>query len=303
MKKYKIKYWNPGSLLKTESDVFGCSVHGFTNHSEWINPDENALTSWSEELPGIVLTGDFEAVLGALRNLQFTPKACIAVVKNTTSVDPFIRRYAEFMPGIPLIGGGAAIATSQNEGELLPQSKEVSLLAIAEGNYVLESMNIYDKSGISVEVERVTDRIFSKLRILPDGKWQNAPDFYRDQQKNRGIEESNFELLTFFDNNERNIHCSIHGESIRSGANLPDDDILNFGTTSWVAAEQKLKEFISTKNSLIFGCAGIRSLIKNPLFTGENSLAGFMFGEIFTLNDTPMFGNLMLTKLIIADKG
>ena len=149
-------------------------------------------------------------------------------------------------------------------------------------------------------MERLTDRIFSKLRILPDGKWQNALDFYRSQQKSRGIAESNFELMTFFDNCNRNIHCSIYGDAIKCGATLPDDNILNIGTTSCVDAERKLAEFISGENSLIFGCAGIRSLIKNPVFTGENSLAGFMFGEIFTLNDKPMFGNLMLTKLIIA---
>jgi hypothetical protein len=299
-KEFMISFWNSGKLQNESNDTFGCSVHGFSNRSEWVNPEENAAAFWSEKLSGVVLTGDFSTVLNSLQNLHFTPKACIALVKDTRDIDTFIRKYAECMPGIPLIGGGAAVASGQEAGELLPPGKEVTLLAIAEGNFVFESVNIYDKSGISLEIERVTERIFSKLRKLPEGKWQNALDFYRDQQKSRGIEESNFELMTFFDRYGRNIHCSIHGEAIRSGATLPDDNILYIGTTSYADAERKLAEFLSGENSLIFGCAGIRSLIKNPLFTGENSLAGFMFGEIFSLNDKPMFGNLMLTKLIIA---
>ena len=87
MIEYKIKYWNSDSLLNIESNVFGCSVHGFSNRFEWINPDENAAASWSEKLSGVVLTGDFSTVLNSLQNLHFTPKACIAVVKNTNDID------------------------------------------------------------------------------------------------------------------------------------------------------------------------------------------------------------------------
>jgi len=31
---------------------------------------------------------------------------------------------------------------------------------------------------------------------------------------------------------------------------------------------------------------------------GRGTLAGFMFGELVTLKETPMFGNLMLAKLV-----
>lgn len=301
-KEFSICFWNSGKLQNESNDTFGCSVHGFSNRFSWVNPDENAASSWSVKLPGVALSGDYSTVLNSLINLHFTPKVCIAVVSDTDDIDPFVCQFTEVMPGIPLIGGGAAIETGQKSGEVLPDHKKVSLLAVTEGSFILESLNIYEKSGISLEVERLTERVFSKLRLLPDGKWQNALDFYRGQQINRGIDQSNFELMTFFDKYDRNIHCSIHGEAICSGANLPDDNLLYFGTTTCTAAEQKLKEFISGKNSLVFGCAGIRSLIKKPLFTGENSLAGFMFGELFTLNGKPMFGNLMLTKLILLNR-
>jgi len=50
---------------------------------------------------------------------------------------------------------------------------------------------------------------------------------------------------------------------------------------------------------LIIGCAGIRSLLLEPLKTGKNSLAGFLFGEVVTIEHQPLFGNLTLGKLTV----
>jgi hypothetical protein len=51
---------------------------------------------------------------------------------------------------------------------------------------------------------------------------------------------------------------------------------------------------------MVIGCAGIRSLVQEPLTTGRKTLASFLFGELVTLSNQPMFGNLMLARLTLS---
>ena len=76
--------------------------------------------------------------------------------------------------------------------------------------------------------------------------------------------------------------------------------MLSFNLISREKAADRLREFMSSSDSLIFGCAGIRSLVEEPFFTGKRSLAGFMFGEIVTCGKQAELGNLMLSKLKIV---
>ncbi len=179
----------------------------------------------------------------------------------------------------------------------MPPGEDVTLLAVEEGNFELESLNIFDKNDLAIEIKKTSSRDFEQLRVLPGGEWQSALDYFHRLQTSLGLENSNFESVTFCDKDDRNIHFSKAGNSLHAGASLPDDGILFLRNLSNNHAEERVANFMSDKRALIFGCAGIRSLIKNPIFTGHNSLAGFMFGELVMLNHTPMFGNLMLAKL------
>ncbi len=51
-------------------------------------------------------------------------------------------------------------------------------------------------------------------------------------------------------------------------------------------------------HALVFGCAGLRSLLDAPLTVGEGTLTGFMFGELVTFDARPQFGNLMAVRLV-----
>jgi hypothetical protein len=198
---------------------------------------------------------------------------------------------------VPIIGGGAAIEEGKNMGDVFPFAEEVVLLAVTEGEFETESFNIYDQTGIDLSVHKTSDREFDRIKVLPDGKWIDSTDFYDEQRKLRGIAPDDFESLTFHDANGRNIHCSIKNNKIQTGANLPDNGILKLCTIDRRAATQRVSEFISKERSLIIGCAGIRSLILEPLLTGKNSLCGFLFGEIVSCNNNYLFGNLMLSRL------
>jgi len=297
IKEFSISFWNTNNFPIDVNDLFGCSSHGYVSNNKWVDPEEKCADYWDHKLIGEAITGDYKTVLDSLSNLNFTPKFCLAFFNKALGMEEFIKQFNLILPCISIVGGGASRAEGQSSGELIPRSEDVSILAVSEGNFSFQSGNIYQRTDISVEIKRSSDREFELLRELPGGKWQNALEFYRNQQKSNGINEDNFELMSFCDNYSRNIHCSPEGQSLKSGADLPKDNILHLGIVTYKDAQQKLSDFFAEDNSLIFGCAGIQSLLTNTTKTGKNSLAGFMFGELITINGQPMFGNLMLTKL------
>jgi hypothetical protein len=297
IKEYQISLWNPGSSAVKGPEIFGCSVNGLSFGDSWLKPEEDAIAAWNNKIPGLVFSGTFKSVLNSLKTLSFTPVICIALFRHGQGPDLFLKNISLTLPHIPVIGGGAAFLQSGSAGELAPDGEDVTLFAVARGNYTIHSLNIYDNTGISVEVKRKTDREFEFLRILPDGKWQNAVDYFHKQQEMRDIDRSNFELMTFADSNDRNMHFRTDGHSLISGADLPDDNLLFLKVTSREKAEKKLAGFIAVENALIFGCAGVGSLLSKPVYPANNSLLAFMFGEVFTFLDQPMFGNLMLARL------
>jgi hypothetical protein len=302
MNNYRFGFWTSSRNWRNVPADFGCAVHGFANYTQWVNPQEPLACIWDESLQGSVISGGYDAVLKDLSALKFTPKVCIVFFNKPIGIESFINRLIQIMPDVPLIGGGAATRDGQVKGELMPPGEDVALLAAGHGNFELESLNIYDRNDLSIEIKKNSLRDFEWLRVWPDGEWQNAQNFFHFLKTSLGIESNNFESVTFCDKNDRNIHFSVAGNSIHAGANLPDDDKLYLRVLNTINVEERVANFMSDNRALIFGCAGIRSLIKTPLFTGNNSLAGFMFGELVILNRTPMFGNLMLAKLKVKEK-
>jgi hypothetical protein len=296
-REFRIAFWNPYNDIVEKEDIFGCSVYGYATNKIWAEPDEKGISYWDRKLTGTAVTGNYKEVLKSISCIGFTPEFCLILFNKAAGMEDFIRQFQKKLPQVPLIGGGASRPEGQSTGKLCPQSEDVAVLAVAEGNFSYSTINIYNLTGISVEVEGTSPREFERLRVLPDGQWLNALDFYRTQQAINEIDEGNFESLSFTDDNHRNLHCSIDGKIIRTGADLPNDNRLHLALFNKEYAEKNLAEFMSSDNSLVFGCAGIRSLIREPLVPGNNSLAGFLFGELYTINDQPMFGNLMFTKL------
>jgi hypothetical protein len=297
MKSNRFAFWTTSRDWKNIPADFGCAVHGFANDRQWVNPQEPLASVWEERLQSSVISGNYDAVLKDLSALEFTPEVCIVFFSKPAGIESFINQLIQIMPGVPLIGGGAATRDGQIKGELMPPGEDVVLLAAGQGDFELQSLNIYDKIDLSIEINKTSPRDFEMLRVLPDGEWQNALNFFHSIKTELGIAESNFESVTFCDKNERNIHFSVAGNSIHAGASLPGDNKLFLRVLKDNNVEERVSRFMSDDRALIFGCAGIRSLIKTPLYTGKNSLAGFMFGELVILNRTPVFGNLMLAKV------
>ena len=297
MKELQIAFWTPGTKFQPNLQFFGCASHGFATESSWIEPNMGEYSIWDETIKGAVFSGEYGKVLNSLEGCGFIPSVCIAFFRKPLGMELFIRRFRDLLPDVPIVGGGTAIGEGQHMGDVLPIAEDVVLLTAAEGEFELQSLNIFDDTGMEVEINKISDREFDRIRVLPDDKWQPALGFYRQQQEIRGISQNDFESLTFHDGYRRNIHCSVKDDKIVTGANLPDNGRLMLCEVGRTDATRRLSEFISKERSLVIGCAGIRSLVTEPLITGRHSLAGFLFGELVTCHNQSMFGNLMLARL------
>jgi len=297
MEDYKFSFWNSPDKPTDIHRVFGCTSHGFSNAEKCIYPNEYGSMVWEHKLPGEVFDGTYQFVIDCLSALSSVPKICIVLYKKAEGFEEFLSQATNTLPGTLFIGGGAAFVTDFAEGELLPEAADVCVLAVSGSNYKVDTLNIYEETKLHVEIKATSKRVISKIKELPNGEWQNAISYYKNKQIKFGVEPDIFENLCFSDKNRRNLHCSISDNGLFVGANLPDDNLLTLNYISCNKAAEKLKDFIDDTDSLIFGCAGIRSLVDQNVFTGAKSLVGFMFGEIITYGEKAVLGNLMLTKL------
>ncbi len=298
MKEYRIAFWTPGNMPIEDGQTFGCAAHGFCDASTWVNPDEKACMIWEHQVKGEVLSGTYHAVLSKVKELTFMPKVAIAVFTRPQGMEAFLASLIEILPELRMVGGGAAVGAGQCSGEVMPKAEEVAILLPVEDNLLCISKNIHQQTGTWCHVKALTDRSFQKIKLQNIGEYENAVDFYKKEQKNRGIDENDFESMTFCDALGRNIHCSIADGIISTGANLPADGILQLVATSTNSAREEMLAFFSQKNAFIFGCAGLRSLLREQIVTQEGSVAGFMFGEIVMPKNQAVFGNLMMAALI-----
>lgn len=296
MSKWKVSFWTPGSQPIDDGRTFGCAVHGYCNNTLWVNPDVKSVVNWNNELEGIVLSGSYEEVIDKIKTLEFTPKIAVAVFSKAMGMEDFICTVKSLVKGIPMVGGGAALGPNQTIGEILPSAEEVALLLVSEGDFKIEVMNVHKTIEKEVLIETTSPRFIHRIKEMVGENWENAAEYFIRQQNHYGLNSEDFESFTFSNENECNIHCSVSKDGLKSGANLPKNNRLISRLTDKESATKAIALFISSENALVFGCAGLRGLLKKEITSGENSLAGFLFGELVTLKDESMFGNLMMVK-------
>ena len=297
MKHWNIKFWLPGKMPAGEN-VFGCSTYGYATHTSWFNPEDTPVYTWNFTPVGEVLSGSYSEVYEQLKEITFVPKAIVTVFTAKSGMEDFLSACKELMGSVPFVGGGAAIGSGQTAGEILPNAKDVSMLLIAEGEFLSSFQNIHEDRLLNIVIEPAGERIIKNIRILPDGIWIDAVDFYRTCRATKGIAENDFETITFSDLKNRNVHCSIVNNELKVNANLPKDNKMLLRTVSRDEATQRFSKFISEENALVFSCAGLRSLYNKKVYAGENTFAGFFFGETATIGNDACFGNLILSKLV-----
>jgi hypothetical protein len=296
MTEWTIKFWTPGNIPVDDGQTFGCASHGLSSSNIWINADEAATECWKTRMNGEVLSGTYSNVLNLIKKLSWKPVAAIVLFAHAVGINSFLENWLELLPDVPVAGGGAALGSGQASGELLPAAADVVVLLINDGQCHVDTLNVHDRTGQTAELRADGPRIITHLREHDD--WIPASVAFRTLQAGHNRVTDDCESITFTDVNERNIHISFDNDQLHTGADLPVDGHLELRTVSRADAAARLANFCSEPNALVFGCAGLRSLLDEPLSVAPGTLVGFMFGELVTLDGRPQFGNLMASRLV-----
>jgi hypothetical protein len=296
--KYKIAMWTPGHQPMGAENLFGCSSHGFAAANAWHDPDAAGWTTWPLPVEGTAVAGTYAEILAKLGKATGRPQAAIILFAHGSGMEPFLEQWQGMFPGVPVAGGAAARAGSASRGELLPPAGDAAVLLIHEGTWRAEALNVHEETGPSLEFEADGPRRIARLRMAGEKAWQPAAAFFQARQAEHGRAAGDCESITFTDTGGRNLHCSFAGSQLQAGANLPAGNRLQLRTVPRAQAAARLAAFCAQPAALVFGCAGLRSLLDAPLPVAEGTLAGFMFGELVALAGRPQFGNLMGARLV-----
>lgn len=271
--------------------TFGCASHGLAAPDSWIDPATAAQAAWPAPVTGTVLAGTCAGVLEQLAAPRPRPRAAVLFFAQAAGVEAFLEACRRLLPGVPLAGGGAALAPGRTRGEILPAAEDVALLLLDAGDWRVDTLNCHEPLGAELAVEHGGPRTLRRVAGEP------ALAFLRREQATHGFAQDDFASLAFQDAEGRNLHSSPDGNGLRLGADLPADGRLRLGTSSRARVTRQLAAFCQEPQSLIFGCAGLRGLLNAPVIPGPGALAGFLFGEVVTPARHPRFGNLMAAKL------
>lgn len=272
-----------------ESEEFGCASYGFAGEPDHT---KGVIKEWKKPLDGIVLSGTIDEVLRKTKEASKTEKwqAGIVLFGNCGRENVFIRELQRIV-NCDLTGGAAAFDPIIGKTGLVFGNSEVAVLLIDEAQTKIhvETLNIHNHVLGKHEMGYSNPRIIDTI----DGK--DALKWYSDKRKEYGLTESDFEHLTFSDENNINAHLSLVDGKLCSGRDLTDTMLLRYVEKGTVYTQ--MSDFYNDPNALIFGCAGLKSILEKDILC--DSMGMFMFGEVVTVNGISEFGNLMLSKLVV----
>ena len=296
MSRWTLAFWTPGNAPPNDGATLGCASLGMCTQTEWIEPGSPAHVHWPQPIEGTVLRGTYTEVLAKLPSGK-KPSFGIAFFTTGIGMEDFLAKFRVRLPGVPLIGGAAARAAGKTTGEVLPLTTDVALLLADSGNFVLASANFHKPVGLRCEFEPRGARCIERIRMALSGEWRNAVLFYREIQRRFGVAENDFDSIAFTDKTGRNIHSSLVGGCLRTGANLPIDHYLTLSVAERAAVMKDMSSFFAMENAVVFACAALRGFTNRAVYCGPGTVASFVFGELCPLPSGPAFGNLMLARI------
>lgn len=253
-------------------------------------PDAACLRTAPVELEGVLLTGTYEEILSAVDGPN---QAAIVLLGNAGGEDAFIRALRE-KAGCPLTGGAAAIDPATGKAGLIAGGGQAAVFLVRDDGYDVRvvSENIHNVILGTHSIETDGCRTFKTI----DG--EDALTWYNAQREKYGISLQDFEHLTFSDLLGVNAHTSVVGGKLVSGRDLEPTMLLRMVPADRVFPS--MDAFYADENALVFGCAGLKGILPQPIIREGTGL--FMFGEVCTVDGISRFGNLMLSKLCITPR-
>ena len=282
----KVGFYTPAFGVK--EDCFGCATFGYVGQWE---PMESGCVSLSPFLNGDLVCGTYVHCLQNIPNKTY--QAAIVLLGNAGEENAFIHQLAEKI-NAPVVGGGAAIHPATGETAMVTDRQQAAVYLICDDRYDLE-----------VCCENIHHMILGEHQIgFTDPRQMDTIDgvdavtWLAQKKGSLELSESDFEHLTFSDTNGINAHLSLVDGKIRSGRDLTPRMQLRYVPADCVY--DRMHRFYNDPNAVVFGCAGLKGILPEPLETEGVGL--FLFGEVCTKDGISEFGNLMLSKLRILPK-
>lgn len=261
-----------------------CASFGF---SDATNPEEKNERVFSKDVSCKLFCGSLESVL---KQTETEPAdAAIILFGNCGGENGFVRSFSESHQ-CPIVGGAAAINPVTGEKALIAGRGETCAVLINDARYRFEAVTENIHTDIEGEYAISFDGRFIDT---VDGK--DAVSWYNEKREAFNLPDTDFEHLTFSDREGVNAHLSVVDGKLYSGRDLEKTMLLRFAPTETVF--EKMRAFYDDKDAIVFGCAGLKGILPQPLSVAGCGL--FMFGEVCATESGAQFGNLMLSKLRI----
>ena len=270
-----------------EANGFGCASLGLPGIC---TNEERKVAEYPLELEGIVLTGGYEAMLSAAKEVTVPVRAAIVVFGNAGGENAFLADLQKIIR-CPMVGGGAAIDGPTGKAGLIPGDGPGAVFLITDDRYTFTAVTQCIHDEILGEVTLTT----ADPRTILTINGQDAAEFLREKKGQFGIPENDFEHLTISDLLGVNAHLSCVDGVIKSGRDVQEKMLLR--RVAHEKVYDAMQAFYDDKDAIVFGCAGLSGLLDRPL--ENDSLGLFLFGEVCTVDGIAEFGNLMLSKLVI----
>ena len=267
----------------------GAASHGMVGCEDETLPN---VCWFSPDLHGEIVIGSYEECLSHLPDK--VPQAVVVLLGNAGGENEFVAELSKLLP-CPMTGGGAAIDGVSGKKGLITGGGEAALFFIQDDRYELsvESKSVHTQVLEECELE------LEKPRLIRTINGTDALCWYQQKRAQLGLQEMDFEHLTLADRYGVNAHLSITDGKLAAGRDLQTHMVLRYAPPADV--QKQMQEFYDEPDCVVFGCAGLKDLLEQPLKT--EGLGLFLFGEVCTMNGKVEFGNLMLSKLSVRQKG
>lgn len=268
---------------KLDDNCVGAASFGFAG-------DENELLKNSKEFPydiqGKLYCGSYEECLAAIPEKKW--QAGMVLLGNAGGENVFVKAVARKV-NAPLVGGGAAIDPITGKSGLITGGGQAAVFLIDDPRYKFEVCceNIHHDILSEHEITFADPRIIEKI----DG--EEPVSWLKNKKLTLGLDENDFEHLTFADSLGINAHLSLQNGKICSGRDLAKQMYLRYVSKEDVY--ERMERFYDDEYAIVFGCAGLKGIL--PANLNTKGLGLFLFGEVCTKDGQSEFGNLMLSKI------
>lgn len=282
MKQWTIVLFEPGEEMVDDGTLFGSSVAGVLSER---GSEKQAV--FSKKVAGDVLAGTAEEVLEQAKAYPNKGvKSGIVLLRSAQHADRLLQKLSELFPEASFVGGAAA-HNAVHPPRIIPNGEVAVLLLLEDAQ--TDCINFHENLG------NITIKRDGALVSQIDG--QDASVWYEQQAQQYGVKEQVLEYLTVSDEEGKNIHFSKTEEGLKANATLRSDTA-QMRLLNKEQLKKSAQRYATKPQSIIFGCAGLNTVLKNQICLEEGSMIGFFFGEVVTLKQ-PVFANLMMAALRI----